>query len=136
MVSEEVLFGLRVSKITFYSCYLTPNERIQDFQSKLNALEEEILSTRGCVVVAGDFNSKSLEWGMPYPDTQGRLVLEMAARTGLLVVNVGNTFRRPGYNKTIPNVSFSSESLVSRIKHWRVNEEYSDTDHLYISFEV
>lgn len=129
---------IKCKAVTYFSCYFTPNESIQDFRDRLDCLEDEIVNTTGNMVVAGDFNAKALEWGMPRPDTRGRLILEMAARTGLLVLNDGivTTFRRPGYAETIPDVSFASETLVPLIQGWSVLEDYSGSDHQYISFEV
>ncbi|GJQ86991.1 hypothetical protein Trydic_g12575 [Trypoxylus dichotomus] len=63
---------------------------------------------------------------MPHPYSRGRYILEMAARTGLIVLNEREvtTFRRPGYSETKPDVSFASEALASRIVDWRVSENY------------
>ncbi|XP_046679323.1 uncharacterized protein LOC124366766 [Homalodisca vitripennis] len=71
-----------------------------DFQNQLNDLEDIILTLGNSrIILAGDFNAKSVEWGMPATDVRGFRILEMAARTGLVVSNVGSapTFRRPGY---------------------------------------
>lgn len=129
---------IKCKEVTYFSCYFTPNEAIADFRSKLNALEDQIVNVAGQIVVAGDFNARALEWGMPQPDTRGRLILEMAARTGLLILNVGSTstFRRPGYMETIPDITFASEALVPHIQGWRVMEDYCGSDHQYITFEV
>ena len=64
------------------------------------------------VIVRGDSNSKSDEWGKQ-TDTQGKVVVEMTARTGLIVFDRGTTttFRRLGYRKTIVNVILASEGL-------------------------
>lgn len=128
----------KVGVFSFFSCYFTPNEAIQDFREKLDCLEDQILNTQGKVVVAGDFNARALEWGMPHSNTRGRLIMEMAARTGLLVLNEGNvtTFRRPGYGETIPDVSFASETTAPLIHKWRVLEDYTGSDHQYIAFEI
>lgn len=75
--------------------------------------------------MAGDFNAKAVEWGMPHPDSRGSYLLDMAA-----------TFRRPGYMETIPDVSFASETLNPRVTGWEVLEDYTASDHQYIGFEV
>lgn len=41
--------------VTYFSCYLTPNEPINDFRDKIDALEDTVLDTPGDVVVGGDF---------------------------------------------------------------------------------
>ncbi|GJQ68510.1 hypothetical protein Trydic_g17081 [Trypoxylus dichotomus] len=75
---------------------------------------------------------------MPHPDSRGRYILEMAARTGLIVLNEREvtTFRRPGYSETIPDVSFASEALAPSIVYWKVSENYTGSDHQAITFTV
>ncbi|GJQ88349.1 hypothetical protein Trydic_g5533, partial [Trypoxylus dichotomus] len=136
--SEEGFVWVRCEAMTFFSCYLTPNESIQQFRTKIDALEDAIFNTQGEVIVGGDFNAKAIEWGMRHPDSRGRYILEMAARTGLIVLNEREvtTFRRPGYSETIPDVSFASEALVPRIVDWKVSESYTGSDHQAITFTV
>ena len=133
----EGFVWVRGERITAVSCYLTPNDRIAVFQAKLGALEDFLVEEAGDrYIVAGDFNARAFEWGMPETDTRGRMILELAARTGLVVVNEGNipTFRRPGYRGTIPDVTFASENLMPSISGWRVVEDFTGSDHQYIIF--
>ncbi|XP_054257440.1 uncharacterized protein LOC128982505 [Macrosteles quadrilineatus] len=129
---------LRSRGLTFFSCYLTPNQPIAEYRQMVDSLEDGILNVDGGVIVCGDFNARAVEWGSPQTNTRGRYVLEMAARLGLHVLNVGNvsTFRRPGYGETIPDISLASEGLANRISDWRVSEDYSASDHQAIVFGV
>ncbi|XP_046661608.1 uncharacterized protein LOC124354883 [Homalodisca vitripennis] len=129
---------IRCRDVTFFSCYLTPNEAIQDFRDKIDRLEESVLGTTGHVVVGGDFNARAVEWGMPSTNSRGKYILDFIARAGLVVLNQGDTptFRRPGQRGTIPDVTFASESLLSRISGWRVVEDYTGSDHQYIVFDL
>lgn len=124
--------------ISFFSCYLTPNQSIADYRRMIDSLEDEVRNTSGGIIVTGDFNARAVEWGMPRTNTRGRYVLEMAARTGLHILNVGNvsTFRRPGYGESIPDISLASEGLVRRITDWHVSEDYSASDHQAILFGI
>lgn len=124
--------------ITYFSCYLTPNDPVESYRDKVDALEDEIRQTGGRMVVAGDFNARGVEWGMPESNARGRYLLEMAARTGLAILNVGNTptFRRPGYRGTIPDITLASEGMIAAVKDWRVLEDYTGSDHQYITFRV
>ncbi|GJQ67290.1 hypothetical protein Trydic_g8191 [Trypoxylus dichotomus] len=70
--SEEGFVWVTCEAMTFFSCYLTPNESIQQFRTKIDALEDAIFNTQGEVIVGGDFNAKVIEWGMPHPDSRGR----------------------------------------------------------------
>ncbi|XP_046685391.1 uncharacterized protein LOC124371120 [Homalodisca vitripennis] len=118
-------------------CYLTPNEAIQDFRDKIDRLEESVLGTTGHVVVGGDFNARAVEWGMPSTNSRGKYILDFIARAGLVILNQGDTptFRRPGQRGTIPDVTFASESLLSRISGWWEVEDYTGSDHQYIVFD-
>lgn len=124
-------------KRTLISCYFTPNEAIDIFETKLGELEDVVRDAEGGVVVGGDFNARAIEWGMPQTNTRGRLILEMAARSGLVVLNVANTptFRRAGQEGSIPDITLASEHLVQRIQNWRVLEDYSGSDHQYILYK-
>lgn len=133
------LVWANVSDAIFVSCYFSPNANVAEFQNQLDDLEDIILTLGNSkIILAGDFNAKSVEWGMPVTDARGCRILEMAARTGLVVSNVGSvpTFRRPGYGQTIPDVTFSSEGLAGRIADWRVTEDYTGSDHQYITFSL
>ena len=86
--------------------------------------------------MAGDFNSRAVEWGMRNTNPRGRRIVEMAARTGLTFANEGSvtTFRRPGCEGTIPDITMVSESMYHRVKDWKVLEIYTGSDHQYISY--
>lgn len=123
---------------TLMSCYLTPSDNIEEFQSKLNSIEDKILEIGGSFLIAGDFNSKAVEWGMPLTNSRGRRVLDMSARLGLILVNTGTatTFRRAGCQGTIPDITLASEGIAHMMTKWKVLEDYTGSDHQYISYHV
>ncbi|XP_046687072.1 uncharacterized protein LOC124372704 [Homalodisca vitripennis] len=128
----------RCRDVTIFSCYLTPNEAIQDFRDKIDCLEESVIGTSGHVIVGGDFNARTVEWGMSLTNSRGKYILDFAARAGLVVINEGNTptFQRPGQRGTIHDITLASESLLPRISHWMVLDDYTASDHQYILFDV
>lgn len=103
--------------VTIISCYLTPSDCIEEFQSKLNAIEDTARNIDGFIIIAGDFNSQAIEWGSGVTNSRGRRILDMTARLGLVVANVGcsPTFRRPGCNGTIPDITLVSENMANKI---------------------
>lgn len=129
---------VKTHKCTLISCYLTPNQTVHEYKTMLDDIEDTTSNTQGHVILAGDFNAKAAEWGMTLTDQRGRQILDMAARTNLIVLNRGNvtTFRRPGYTETIPDISLSSESLYNSVIDWKVMEDYTGSDHQYISFQI
>lgn len=124
--------------VTMVSCYLTPNQSSQEYREMLEKLEDNLESIEGKIIVGGDFNARAVEWGMPATDSRGAQILEMAARQGLVVLNIGSTstFRRPGYAETIPDISLASENIANTIEGWSVMEEYTGSDHQYVTFNI
>ena len=93
---------IKVRNIIFVSCYLTPSDSIENFNRKLNEIEDT-LRDKNNIIVGGDFNSKAVEWGSNSTNSRGGRIMDMAARIGLSVANIGKTptFRRPGCQGTI-----------------------------------
>lgn len=127
---------VRFDSITLFSCYLTPSDSIGDFQRKLDEIEDNIISIQGPIIVAGDFNARSPEWGLQTANSRGRRIIQMTARTGFTVANIGNvpTFRRPGCEGSIPDITLVSDRSVNRVKNWKVLEIYTASDHQYITY--
>ena len=70
-----------------YSCYFSPNDPFEIFENQILLLEESLSEASGRSLIAGDFNSKSPEWGEARPSRRGISVGEMAARNDLIVLN-------------------------------------------------
>ena len=66
------------------------------FLNDIDKLENSIQSAKGGVLIAGDFNSKSPEWGESRSDRRGAVVCEFVARNDLIILNTcdENTFER------------------------------------------
>ncbi|XP_043275310.1 uncharacterized protein [Venturia canescens] len=128
----------RVGAVTYVSVYLTPNCTTAEFERKVALLEDGIRDLPGDVIVAGDLNARATEWEMTETNRRGRLLLEMAARLDLVVVNTGNTptYRRPGFGDSILDVTLTSDGILSRLRGWRLIEDYTAADHQDITFEV
>ncbi|XP_058799931.1 uncharacterized protein LOC131669213 [Phymastichus coffea] len=92
----------------------------------------------GNTIVMSDFNVRAIEWGMPTTNRRGRLLLEMAMRLELVGVNEGKTatFRRSGRGQSIPDVTLAIDRILTRIRRWKVVDQYTASDHQSIIFEV
>lgn len=128
----------RVSGLTYVSVYLTPNCPAGAFEEKVDRLEDALRDLPGDLIVAGDLNSRAIEWGMTRTDRRGRLLLEMAARLNLTVANSGcvPTYIRPGVGSSIPDVTMISDTIVPLMRRWKVIDDYTASDHQYIVFDV
>ncbi|XP_039951543.1 uncharacterized protein LOC120768853 [Bactrocera tryoni] len=122
---------------TVISCYLTPSDSTQEFQEKLDNIEDTARTIEGQLIIAGDLNCRAVEWGMPNTNSRGKRILEMA-RLGLIVLNTGSatTFRRPGCEETTPDITLSTERLAGSINNWKILEDYAGSDHHYNSFMI
>lgn len=135
---EDGFVSAETKECCFISCYLSPNISWESFLTKLVLLEEFILQRGKQVILAGDFNAKSEEWGENRNDARGRELAEMAARLDLVVLSSGlaTTFRRPGRRESILDVSFATPGIAKCIHNWKVVEEYNASDHMYIAFLI
>ncbi|KAE9542319.1 hypothetical protein AGLY_003446 [Aphis glycines] len=127
----------------FYSCYYTPNCSLQEFDAFLSGLEASVRlhpGDRADLVVAGDFNAHSAEWGSATDDARGSLLSDFASALGLLFCNIGS---RPTYSR------LNAESVIDvtmvrtlpghhpLVVDWSVLEDtYSASDHHYITFAI
>ncbi|XP_051175653.1 uncharacterized protein LOC127290876, partial [Leptopilina boulardi] len=128
---------IEVAGLRMYSCYFSPNDLLADFESDMDDLESSLKESTLDVLVTGDFNAKSPEWGETRLDKRGKMIGEMVSRNNFLVVNRGTTwtFRRDAIGSII-DLTIASSKIFSRICDWRVSEDYTASDHQYIEFSV
>jgi len=131
----------RINHVFFYSCYCTPNCTVQEFDLFLGGLEESIRNKPSTnLIVAGDFNSHSAEWGSATLDTRGSMLSDLISTLRLRVCNVGTrpTYRRVNATSVI-DVTFERAlpAYHPLVADWMVVEEaYSASDHQYITYRV
>ncbi|XP_043475040.1 uncharacterized protein LOC122506788 [Leptopilina heterotoma] len=121
---------VEVAGVRVYSCYFSPNDPLKKFDAEVQALEKSIRAFGGDVLIAGDFNSKSPEWGETRLDRRGTLVSDMVAANDLVVVNRGQefTFKR-GVSGSIIDLTIASPRVARRIVRWGVLDETTMSDH-------
>ncbi|KAH8375737.1 hypothetical protein KR093_008378, partial [Drosophila rubida] len=89
---------------TIMSCYLTPSDSINEFKTKLDAIEDQAQQLGGDLIIAGDFNSRAIEWGMPTTNPRGRRWGVLEDYTGsdhqyICFSIISNHRRRPDHEK-------------------------------------
>lgn len=121
--------------LKIYSCYISPNCRLDEFQDFLNSLEHSIRSTREEIILAGDFNAHAQIWGSPMMDQRGEALLEMAESLSLTIINDGKvpTFPRA---KSFLDLTFASQGAFGKINIWKVLEQETLSDHQYVFFKM
>lgn len=136
--SETGHCRIQSGPLRIYSCYLSLNQTLTDYNETLLSLESSIRQTPPGVdvIVAGDFNAKSYSWGSAHEDARGQALSELAVELDLQIVNSGDTptFRRWNSQSVIDVTFVRLGRLV--VEDWRVLDVYSASDHNYIRFTL
>ncbi|KAL4107313.1 hypothetical protein QTP88_017680 [Uroleucon formosanum] len=124
--------------IRIYSCYISRNDTDANFANFLGDVEQSVRSVdlHCSVIIGGDFNAWSQEWGSARNEARGDQLADLAAILDLLVGNVGTkpTYRRRNAESVI-DVTFHRCQPCLALTHWRVMDEVeSVSDHSYIQF--
>ncbi|CAB0040549.1 unnamed protein product [Trichogramma brassicae] len=126
----------RIGGIFFFSVYAPPKLSEMKFSALLANITEEARGSKP-LVIAGDFNAWSTEWGCRETRPRASILLDSLA---LLDAVLLNTCDVPSFNgrqgSSIVNLSFVCETLVPRVKSWTVSGRYTHSDHQAIVFEI
>jgi hypothetical protein len=90
------------------------------------------------LVIAGDFNAHSAEWGSDREDTRGALLTFFASSANLFPINQGSvpTYRRVNASSVV-DVTFGRSLPEHYIADWVVlSDTYSASDHSYIEYKI
>lgn len=125
------------TKGTLFSCYSSGNADIGDLEETLNEIEQHLRANSAEVVITGDFNAKSPQWGMNQTDRRGQIITEWIASNDLVVINQGSkpTFVHQNYG-SILDLTLATVNIARNIKNWNVLEMETLSDHNYIMFDV
>lgn len=128
---------IKFNGLTIYSLYTSGNDDIEDLERTLLHIGNRINANRESAIIAGDYNAKSPQWGMPVADRRGEVVTEWMATNNLILLNQGEkpTFERRGY-ASILDLTISTENIEPRISKWEVSDMESMSDHKFIVFEI
>ncbi|KAJ8934071.1 hypothetical protein NQ314_013609, partial [Rhamnusium bicolor] len=123
--------------VRIYSCYVSPNVSMDIFGNFLNELEASIHNVQGEIIVTGDFNSKSPEWGSKWEDRRGNILTQWIAANKLIIQNKGEepTFIRGGSVSHL-DITCTTEKTAKRVVTWKVLEQESMSDHRYVYMEI
>lgn len=132
---------VKCGELRIYGCYWSPNTDFAAFEDFIARLEDSIRTADCSVLVAGDFNAKSPEWGDHREDRKGRALADWRASLGLLVCNQGDkpTFsrtRRGGVSSSHIDVTLISENAYAAVSDWQVLEAYTGSFHSYIAYII
>ncbi|CAB0040001.1 unnamed protein product [Trichogramma brassicae] len=126
----------QIAGIYFFSVYAPPRLSIGKFASLLASIVDEARGKKP-VLLAGDFNAWSIEWGSSESRPRGEMLLAAILPLDVLLLNTGSrsTFVGPQEGSVI-DLTFASDTLSERVNSWRVSDAYTGSDHRAIVFEV
>lgn len=127
--------GLRI-----YSCYNSRNDTADNYAAFLDDIHQSAMEcdAQTHLLICGDFNAWSHEWGSARNDQRGDQLSDLAASLNLSTENTGttSTYRRINAESVI-DVTFSRLLAPVVLRGWRVLEEVeSASDHRYIEFTI
>ncbi|XP_075983175.1 uncharacterized protein LOC142981264 [Anticarsia gemmatalis] len=128
-----------MGSVTVVACYCSPNCVPSDFERFLQEVSRLVRWAHPSpVLVAGDFNAKSVAWGSPATNARGQALEEWAVSLGLVLTNRGSVntcVRQQG--SSIVDLTFTSAALARRVQDWSVLEEVETaSDHRYIRYRI
>lgn len=129
---------INTSLLVIISCYISPNCELSEFAQYITEIDNFIKHLRKPILIAGDFNAKSLQWGEKDNDRRGDMLTDWIASRDLSVANQGRTPSLQRKNGcSWPDITICTAELANKIHNWAVmEEEESGSDHLYIKFEI
>uniref|UniRef100_A0ABD2X623 Reverse transcriptase domain-containing protein n=1 Tax=Trichogramma kaykai TaxID=54128 RepID=A0ABD2X623_9HYME len=126
----------RIGGIFFFSVYAPPRLTGIEFSALLANITEEARGKRP-LVIAGDFNAWSTEWGCRATRPRAPILLDSLALLDAVLLNTGDV---PTFNgrqgSSVVDLTFVSESLAPRVLSWTVSGWYTHSDHQAIVFEI
>ncbi|CAB0038006.1 unnamed protein product [Trichogramma brassicae] len=126
----------RIGGIFFFSVYAPPRLSEREFSALLANITEKARGRRP-LVIAGDFNAWSTEWGCRETRPRASILLDSLALLDAVLLNTGDV---PTFNgrqgSSIVDLTFVCETLAPRVKSWTVSGRYTHSDHQVIFFEI
>ncbi|KAL7294440.1 hypothetical protein TKK_0012437 [Trichogramma kaykai] len=126
----------RIGGIFFFSVYAPPRLSGIEFSALLENITEEARGKRP-LVIAGDFNAWSTEWGCRATRPRAPILLDSLALLDAVLLNTGIV---PTFNgrqgSSVIDLTFVSESLAHCVSSWTVSGSYTHSDHQAIVFEI
>lgn len=123
-----------------YSCYNSRNDTQENFATFLDDLQQSVgeCDAQINVLIGGDFNAWSQEWGSLRNDRRGDQLADLTASMNFVTENSGSvaTYRRVNAESVI-DVTFSRLTAPATVRGWRVLDEVeSASDHRYLQFTL
>uniref|UniRef100_A0ABD2WJS0 Endonuclease/exonuclease/phosphatase domain-containing protein n=1 Tax=Trichogramma kaykai TaxID=54128 RepID=A0ABD2WJS0_9HYME len=128
--------GPELAEFFFFSVYAPPRLSHIEFSTLLVNITKEARGKRP-LVIAGDFNAWSTEWGCRATRPRANILLDSLALLDAVLLNADDV---PTFNgrqgSSVVDLTFVCESLAPRMLSWAVSGWYTHSDHQAIVFEI
>ncbi|CAB0045376.1 unnamed protein product [Trichogramma brassicae] len=116
--------------------YAPPRLAHVEFSALLTNITEKARGNRP-LIIAGDFNAWSTEWGCRATRQRATTLLDALALLEAVLLNTRNTPTFTGaLGYSVVDLTFASDTLASQVTSWAVSELYMHSDHQAIVFEI
>ncbi|XP_076549205.1 uncharacterized protein LOC143306714 [Osmia lignaria lignaria] len=131
--TSDGCIGLETRDFVIFGCYFSPSLTMATYEGQLDGLAAGVASSTKPVIISGDFNARSVQWGSDRTDARGYRLLRVCEQSGLIPVNSkgGPSFVRNHQQSRIDAVA-CSHALRSRLKSSFVSTKYTGSDHNYL----
>lgn len=132
---QEGFVRVKIGGIFIYSCYISPNIPINEFENIIDNLVRDA-SQHKPMIIGGDFNAWAVDWGSQRTNKRGEIILDAFSTLDVVLVNKGDTqtFRRFNYGSVV-DITFVSPNLAKNIE-WKVSDHYTYSDHQAVVFTI
>ena len=123
-------------EVLICSAYLDINDR-SVIPSKLLQVMKRSQNNNLEAIICLDSNSHSSFWGCGDTNKRGEAMEEFILTNGLSVINTGTHFTY--FNKkaaTIIDVTLATSGIEDKIHGWKVTNQVTGSDHLFIKFSI
>ncbi|XP_046145432.1 uncharacterized protein LOC123988725 [Osmia bicornis bicornis] len=136
-VKVKLNLGGNTSELVVCSAYLPYDSEGPPPTRELRALIDHCAVNGLHLVIGCDANSHHTVWGSTNTNGRGTALLEYLATTGLEILNIGSspTFVTSRRQEVI-DLTLGSAKVTQIIKHWKVRDESTLSDHRVITFEL
>ncbi|XP_049880311.1 uncharacterized protein LOC126376807 [Pectinophora gossypiella] len=139
LCSGQGFVAVEWGHLAVVGCYISPNCRLEAFESYLDSVANCIRSCRPRpVLVLGDFNAHARQWGCARDTPRGETLQEWADGLDLRLLNQGSVSTCVRWQgESVVDLSWATPAAARLVSGWRVAEELVTlSDHRHIVIEV
>lgn len=117
--------------ILIIACYCSPNREIEHLATTLYEISRLIKKHNNKkIIIAGDFNAKSVTWGEEKETARGKVMSEFISANDLILLNkIGVPTWQRRQSSSILDLTLYNNKFTRQQLNWKVSEEENLSDH-------